>query len=242
MLLKANSITKSFGAVQALSGVSFDLRAGEVHALVGENGAGKSTFIKIASGVEAPDAGTLTIAGRTLSSLTPTAARDLGVAAIQQQPALFPTLSVAENIGLALEHPGPLGRVRWTARRRAARDLVERIGAALDPDRLVETLTMPEQQLVEIAKAIGARVRVLIMDEPTASLSDREVERLVDVIDRLRADGCGIIYVSHRLDEVFRLADRVTVLRDGRHVITAARRSLDRAGLIRHMVGRDLAA
>ena len=177
-----------------------------------------------------------------MSSLTPTAARDLGVAAIQQQPSLFPTLSVAENIALALERPGPLGRVRWDARRRTARDLVERIGADLDPDRLVETLTMPEQQLVEIAKAIGARARVLIMDEPTASLSEREVERLVDIIDRLRADGCGIVYVSHRLDEVFRLADRVTVLRDGRHVVTAERRDLDRAALIRHMVGRDLAA
>jgi rhamnose transport system ATP-binding protein len=177
-----------------------------------------------------------------VSSLTPTAARGLGVAAIQQQPALFPTLSVAENIGLALERPGPLGRVRWSARRRIARELVERIGADLDPDRLVETLTMPEQQLVEIAKAIGARARVLIMDEPTASLSEREVERLVDLIERLRADGCGIIYVSHRLDEVFRLADRVTVLRDGRHVVTAERRELDRAALIRHMVGRDLSA
>src|SRR5262245_39537667 len=225
-LLESTAVSKSFAGVHALSGVSFDLRAGEVHALVGENGAGKSTFIKIASGVEAPDAGTLTIAGRTVSSLTPTAARDLGVAAIQQQPALFPTLSVAENIGLALERPGPFGRVRWTSRRHVARELLERIGADLDPERLVDTLTMPEQQLVEIAKAIGARARVVIMDEPTASLSEREVERLIEIVERLRADGCGIVYVSHRLDEVFRLADRVTVLRDGRHVITAARQDL----------------
>src|SRR5262249_29713451 len=121
-------------------------------------------------------------------------------------------------------------------------DLLERVGADLDPDRLVETLTMPEQQLVEIAKAIGARARVLIMDEPTSSLSDREVERLVAVIERLRADGVGIIYVWHRFDEVFRLADRVTVLRDGQHVVTCRTGDLDRQTLIRYMVGRDLAA
>ncbi len=147
-LLDATDVSKSFAGVQALNDVSFDLRAGEVHALVGENGAGKSTFIKIASGVETPDAGALTIAGRTVSSLTPTAARDLGVAAIQQQPSLFPTLSVAENIGLALERPGPLGRVRWTTRRRTPRDLVERIGAENEPGRPVETPPEPRQPAV----------------------------------------------------------------------------------------------
>src|SRR5262245_4224642 len=148
-LLHATGISKSFDGLHALRHVSFDLEAGEVHALVGENGAGKSTLIKIVAGAVAPDTGTLTIGGRTVTALTPTAARELGVAAIYQQPALFPQLSVAENIGLALERSGPFGRVNWSARRQRARDLLARIGADLDQDRLVETLSMPEQQLVE---------------------------------------------------------------------------------------------
>jgi rhamnose transport system ATP-binding protein len=222
--------------------VSFDLVPGEIHALVGENGAGKSTLIRIIAGAERPDSGTLTIGDRTVHALTPVVARALGVATIYQQPSLFPHLTVAENIGLALEARRPFARIRQGERRRKARELLALIGADLDPDRLIETLAMPEQQLVEIAKAIGARARTLIMDEPTASLSDREVERLVDIIDRLRTDGVGIIYVSHRLDEILRLADRVTVLRDGGNVVTCERTGLDRQALIRYMVGRDLAA
>jgi rhamnose transport system ATP-binding protein len=241
-LLHATSISKSFDGLQALRDVSFELAAGEVHALVGENGAGKSTLIKIIAGAEQPDSGTLTIAGRTVQGLTPVVARSLGVATIYQQPSLFPQLSVAENIGLALEPRGRFARIKWDERRRRARELLARIGADLDPGRLIETLAMPEQQLVEIAKAIGARARILVMDEPTSSLSDHEVERLVDIIDHLRADGVGIIYISHRFDEVFRVADRVTVLRDGERVITCERRGLDRAALVRAMVGRDLAA
>ena len=241
-LLHATSISKSFAGLQALRDVSFELAAGEVHALVGENGAGKSTLIKIIAGAERPDSGTLTIAGTTVHALTPVVARSLGVATIYQQPSLFPQLSVAENIGLALEPRGRFVRIKWDERRRRARELLARIGADLDPDRLIETLAMPEQQLVEIAKAIGARARILIMDEPTSSLSDHEVERLVDIIDHLRAGGVGIVYISHRFDEIFRVADRVTVLRDGEHVTTCERRGLDRAALIRYMVGRDLAA
>ena len=241
-LLHASSISKSFAGLHALRDVSFELAAGEVHALVGENGAGKSTFIRIASGAERPDAGTLTISGRTVPALTPIAARALGVAAIHQQPSLFPDLSVAENIALALEPPRLFGRVRWAARRQTARDLLARVGAEIDPDRAVETLSMPEQQLVEIAKAIGSRARVLIMDEPTSSLSDREVERLFEIVTRLRGEGVGIIYVTHRFDEVFRLSDRVTVFRDGQRVVTFDTSALDRASLIRYMVGRDLSA
>ncbi|MEP6915633.1 MAG: sugar ABC transporter ATP-binding protein [Acidobacteriota bacterium] len=242
LLLEARSISKSFAGVRALTGVSFDLRAGEVHALVGENGAGKSTFIKIVTGAERADAGTLTVAGQLVAHLDPHRSRGLGIAAIYQQPSLFPHLTVAENIALALERGGPWRRVRWTTRRDRAVELLERVGASIAPDRLVESLSMPEQQVVEIAKAIGAEARIVIMDEPTASLSTREVERLFTVIARLRADGLGIIYISHRLEEISAIADRITVLRDGETVATREAREVDRAELIRLMVGRELAA
>jgi rhamnose transport system ATP-binding protein len=169
-------------------------------------------------------------------------ARSLGIAAIYQQPSLFPHLTVAENIALALERGGPWRRVNWPERHRAAADILARVGAAIAPDRLAGTLSMPEQQMVEIAKAVGADARVLIMDEPTASLTDRDVARLFEVIDRLRAQGVGVIYISHRLEEVFAVADRITVLRDGETIETRARGDVDRAGLIRLMVGRELSA
>ncbi len=222
-LLAAEAITKSYAGVRALSGVSFDLQRGEVHALVGENGAGKSTLIKIMTGAVAPDSGTLTVDGRLLHHVTPAVARGLGIAAIYQQPSLFPQLTVAENIAIAVEPRSAWRRIAWGARRRAAGEILRRVGAEIDADRLVESLSMPEQQLVEIAKAVGTRARILIMDEPTASLSDREVERLFEAIARLRAEGAGIIYISHRLEEVLQLADRVTVLRDGRSVGTQVR-------------------
>jgi rhamnose transport system ATP-binding protein len=242
LLVDARGISKSFGAVRALTDVAFDLRAGEVHALVGENGAGKSTFIKIVTGAERADAGTLTIDGVHVGQLDPHTAHALGIAAIYQQPSLFPHLTVAENIGLALEDLKPWGRVRWSARRQRAADLLARIGAPIVPDRLVESLSMPEQQVVEIAKAIGSNARILIMDEPTASLSAREVERLFSVIMRLRQDGVGIIYISHRLEEIASIADRITVLRDGETMATRQASEIDRAELIRLMVGRDLSA
>ena len=178
-------------------------------------------------------------ASRCRTSTRPRRAR-LGIAAIYQQPSLFPHLTVAENIALALESGGPWRRLDWTRRRARAAELLERIGASIDPDRLVETLSMPEQQIVEIAKAIGADARIVIMDEPTASLTEREVERLFAVIARLRSDGVGVIYISHRLEEIFTVADRITVLRDGETVATARRAEVDRAELIRLMVGREL--
>ncbi|HKB13203.1 MAG TPA: sugar ABC transporter ATP-binding protein [Vicinamibacterales bacterium] len=238
-LLEASAISKSFDGVQALRGVSFDLRAGEVHALVGENGAGKSTLIKIVTGAEVADSGTLTLSGRTVHALDPAGARALGVAAIYQQPALFPDLTVAENIALPVEGGRAWRRVDWNARRRRARQLFEQIGAAIDPERRAETLSMPERQLVEIARAIDAAARILIMDEPTASLTDREIEHLLEVVGRLRAQGTGIVYISHKLEEIFAIADRVTVLRDGQSIATRPRSDLDRAELVRLMVGRD---
>jgi len=241
-LLEAASITKSFAGVRALAGVSFDVRAGEVHALVGENGAGKSTLIKIMTGAETADSGTVAVGDTIVRQMDPHTSRALGIAAIYQQPALFPHLTIAENIALTLESGHAWRRIDWMARRRNAAELLARIGSSLDPERLVETLTMPEQQLIEIAKAIGADARVLIMDEPTAALGPREVESLFGVIRRLRESGVGIIYISHRLEEVFAIADRITVLRDGRTVATRAKGEIDRAELIRLMVGRELAA
>jgi rhamnose transport system ATP-binding protein len=249
MLLKVDSITKTFGAVRALKGVSFDLRAGEVHALVGENGAGKSTLIKIITGALQPDSsdsGSLFINGQQIVDNSPALAKRLGVAAIYQQPALFPDLSVAENLALGLERGGLWRRVNWRERNARARELLGRIGARIDPQKPAGALTMPEQQLVEIARALGSSpesgAKILIMDEPTASLTDRETEHLFKVIDELREQGVGVIYISHRLEELFKIGDRVTVLRDGETVATRAMNEVDQAEMIRLMVGRELSA
>jgi rhamnose transport system ATP-binding protein len=240
-LLQAVNVSKSFAGVHALQHVSFDLHPGEAHALVGENGAGKSTLIKIITGAHQPDEGTLEVRGRLVAHNSPALSRGLGIAAIYQQPALFPDLTVAENIAIGLDSAA-WRPVRWGARRRRARALLDRLGATIDPDAVVSGLTMPEQQLVEIARALGADARILIMDEPTASLSEREVERLFRVVRDLRGQGVGIIYISHRLDELFQVADRVTVLRDGRTVDTRPIGGVDRAELIRLMVGREITA
>jgi len=241
-ILRLSGIAKSFAGVRALRGVCFDLRAGEVHALVGENGAGKSTLVKVVTGAHLPDEGTLEVRGRVVEDNDPVRARALGIAAIYQQPALFPDLTVAENIAIGLEPPGPWRILRWGERRARARDLLGRIGAAIDPEAEVRDLTMPEQQLVEIARALGADARILIMDEPTASLTDREVDRLFRVVGDLKGHGVGILYISHRLEELPRVADRVTALRDGALVGTRPMAEVDRAGLIRMMVGRELSA
>jgi rhamnose transport system ATP-binding protein len=239
-MLGVRGLAKSYGAVRALKGISFDLRAGEVHALVGENGAGKSTLIKIVTGAVAADAGTIEVGGRPLASLDPHAAHLAGIAAVYQQPALFPHLSVAENIALGHRAAGGGWRVDWEGRRRQARALLARIGATFDPDRAVETLSMPEQQLVEIARALGSQARIFILDEPTASLGEREVAALLETVVRLTAEGAGVIYISHRLDEIFAVADRITVLRDGASVGTFTAKAIGRDELVRHMVGRPM--
>lgn len=241
-LLQLDAVHKAFGAVQALKGVSFDLRAGEVHALLGENGAGKSTLIKVVTGAHAPDRGTVTVAGQRVRHLSPAAAQKLGIACIYQQPALFPDLSVAENISLRLEPPAAFRRVAWPARRARSAQLLERIGADLSPETEVRSLSMPQQQLVEIACAVGAGARILILDEPTASLTPPEVRLLFKIVRDLRAGGVGLVYISHRLEEIFELADRVTVLRDGESVATREVRAaaLTEAELIRLMVGREV--
>ncbi|MGA3204901.1 MAG: ATP-binding cassette domain-containing protein, partial [Bryobacteraceae bacterium] len=233
LVLEAAAVSKAFAGVKALRSVSFELRAGEVHALIGENGAGKSTLIKIFTGAVQPDAGTIRVRGAVVPHMDPRRAKALGIAAIYQQPSLFPDLTVAENIALALESGGAWRRLDWKARSRRASELLERAGAAIDPERLVSMLSMPEQQLVEIAKAIGAEARIAIMDEPTASLTEREVASLFQVIGRLRSEGVGVIYISHRLEEIATIADRVTVLRDGESVATKRMDEVDRAELIR---------
>jgi rhamnose transport system ATP-binding protein len=240
-LLALRGITKSYGGVRALRGVDFDLYAGEVHALLGENGAGKSTLIKIITGAHQPNGGSLTLAGQTLPGLTPASARLLGIACIYQQPALFPDLTVAENLALRLEPASAGRRVHWAARRARAKDLLQRIGASIDPEAEVRSLSMPEQQLVEIACALGSGARIVIMDEPTASLTQKEQHLLFAVVRELRKSGVGVIYISHRLEEIFALADRVTVLRDGESVGTHPVGEINEAGLIRLMVGREVA-
>jgi rhamnose transport system ATP-binding protein len=222
-LLRVSGIAKSFAGVRALRGVSFDLQEGEVHALVGENGAGKSTLIKIMTGAHVPDQGTIEIGGRPVAGNNPVLSRALGVAAIYQQPALFPDLTVAENIAMGGERGGPWRRLRWGERRKRAEELLGRIGARISPDAPVSALSMPEQQLVEIARSLGA-----------------EVDHLFGVIRELRSQKVGIVYISHRLDELTAVADRVTVLRDGQTVATRRMGEIDRGELIRLMVGREI--
>lgn len=240
-LLRLRDLTKSFGAVRALRGVSFELQPGEVHALLGENGAGKSTLIKIVTGAHAPDGGMLEVGGETLHRLTPRETHRLGIACIYQQPALFPDLTVAENIALRLETPRATRVVRPREQLEKAQQLLARIGADLSPEREVRSLSMPEQQLVEIACALGSGARIVIMDEPTASLTQKEQHLLFAVVRDLRAQGVGVIYISHRLEEIFALADRVTVLRDGESVGTNPIDSINESSLIAMMVGREVA-
>jgi rhamnose transport system ATP-binding protein len=240
LLLAVSGVAKAFAGVQALRGVSFDLFPGEVHALVGENGAGKSTLIKVITGAHQPDRGTLELEGRRLEHNSPLLSRSRGIAAIYQQPALFPDLSVAENMALGFESGGPWRIIDWRARRARAKELLGRIGAEIDPDAPASALTMPEQQMVEIAKSLGGQAKVLIMDEPTAALPEHEVANLFRVVRELKEQGVGIIYISHRLDELYALADRVTVLRDGQTVATRPMKELERPELIRLMVGREI--
>jgi len=241
-ILDVSHVSKSFAGVQALRDVSLSLRSGEVHALVGENGAGKSTLVKIITGAHPPDSGRLTVGGQVVGRADPLLARSLGIAPIYQQPALFPDLTVVENMAMGLEPEGAWRRIDWRGRRRRAQDLLARVGATLDLSARAGSLRMAEQQIVEIARAIGTGARVLLMDEPTAALSDREAERLFLLIGELKTQGVGILYISHRLPELARIADRVTILRDGSLVETRAMAETSEADLIRLMVGREIAA
>ncbi len=231
-------ISKRFGATQALDDVSFDLAAGEVHALVGENGAGKSTLVKILAGVHQPDSGSMRLDGNLITLDGPADARTKGIAVVHQEPRLFPDLSVAENVFLGHAPRGRFGSIDWARMRRATEMVFAELGVRLDPSGPVRGLSIADQQLIEIAKSLSLESRVLVLDEPTASLSLHEVERLFTIVRGLRDRGVAVLFVSHRLDEVFKLCDRATVLRDGMHVVTAPTAELTTADLIRHMVGR----
>jgi len=239
-LLELRGISKRFAGVRALREVDLDLAEGAVHALVGENGAGKSTLVKILAGVHHPDEGEIRLAGAPLVLAGPAAARDRGIAVMHQQPNLFPDLDVAENVFAGRLPIARFGRVDWRRARSAAAGLLARLGVSLDVAAPVRGLSVADQQLVEVAKALSLDARVLVMDEPTAALSGREVDRLFATVRQLREHGVAVLFVNHRLEEVFALADRVTVLRDGRHVITAPIAELTPAETIRHMVGRQL--
>ncbi|MFL6415129.1 MAG: sugar ABC transporter ATP-binding protein [Bryobacteraceae bacterium] len=241
-VLEARSITKSFGGIRALKGVSLRLLPGEVHALVGENGAGKSTLIKVLTGAIQPDSGEIWLRGERLESSSPAIARARGIRVVYQEPALFPDLTVTENLALGKDTRRPWHRVDWKARNRSAAELLRRVGARIPPSRLAGELSMPEQQLVELAKALDANTSVLILDEPTASLGEQDAENLFRIIEEVRAAGTAVLYISHRLEELFRFAHSVTILRDGNSVGTRPMKDTNTEDLIRLMVGRDLDA
>jgi rhamnose transport system ATP-binding protein len=238
--LVVRNVSKRFDATAALTDVSLDLEAGEIHALVGENGAGKSTLVKILAGVHAPDAGTILLDGAEIHIPDPVSARSLGIAVVHQEPRLFPDLSVAENVYLANPPVGRFRTIAWGEMRQLAGGLFEELGVHLDVGATVRGLSMADQQLIEIAKALSIEARVLILDEPTSSLSAHEVERLFTIVRRTRDRGVAVLFVSHRLEEVFELCDRATVFRDGRHIITAPVSGLSTADLVRYMVGREV--
>lgn len=240
-LLEARGITKRFPGVVALSGVSFDLRPGEVHALCGENGAGKSTLIKLLSGIHPHGSyeGTLLVDGAPVRFHGVGDAEKAGVAVITQELALVPAMTAAENLFLGRELTR-LGILDHAAMRARTAELFARFDLALDPDVPIEELGVGQRQLLEILKAISKDSRVLILDEPTAALSEHETQVLLATVKDLRARGLSLVYISHRLDEVFAIADRITVLRDGTTVATAAVKETDKAAVIRHMVGRDI--
>ena len=240
MLLEAHGVQKSYDGVKALTSVSLGLRAGEVHALVGENGAGKSTLIKVLTGAVQPDSGEIRLHDQRIEHNNPAKARELGISVIYQQPALFPDLSVAENIAIANDGNKLWQKVDWPTRTARATRLLQQIGARISPGALVSSLSMPEQQLVEIAKALAANASVLIMDEPTSSLGQQDTRNLLRIVRELRARGTGILYISHRLEELFEIADRVTVLRDGNNAGTLEMAGVTSRELIRMMVGREL--
>jgi rhamnose transport system ATP-binding protein len=241
-LLSLEHAEKSFGAVHALEDGSVDLFAGEVHGLVGENGAGKSTLVKILAGVHRPDAGRLMLDGQEAIFDNAKQSQAAGIAIIFQEPTLFPDLTVAENIFVGMQPLKRFRRIDGRRMRREARAVFDQLGVRLDTDRVARGLSIADQQLVEIAKALTTNARVIVMDEPTAALTTTEVERLFGIVETLRSRGNAVLFVSHRLEEIFAICQRVTVMRDGRHILTQPTGELTVQAVIRAMVGRDMDA
>lgn len=239
-LVAMQGITKTFPGVVALDDVTFDSRAGEVHAVVGENGAGKSTLMKILAGVYEPDCGEIRLDGQTVRIPSPHAAQQLGISIIYQELNLLRDLNVAQNVFLGRESRGPLGFVDEAGQEARAREVLRRLGVDIDPRERLGRLSVAQQQMVEIAKALSLNARVVIMDEPSAALGGRDLEYLFDVIKALKQQGVGVIYISHRIAEVFEIADRVTVFKDGKVVGTFKVSDIDRPFLVRMMIGRSL--
>jgi rhamnose transport system ATP-binding protein len=239
-LMSVRGIAKSFGGVEVLRNVDLDIEAGEVHALLGENGAGKSTFAKILSGVFRPTRGTMRLAGEVVTVSSPLEAQRLGITLIHQEPVSFPDLSVAENLVLGRRQGGPLRRVRWSNIVLEARRVMNLLEIEIDVTTPMRGLSISDQQMVEIARALSSESRLIIMDEPTAALTPKEADTLFGIIRRLREEGRTIIFISHRLEEVRAICDRVTIFRDGEKVTTAATTSLSNAQIIRLMIGRPL--
>ncbi|GAA1768891.1 sugar ABC transporter ATP-binding protein [Agromyces humatus] len=239
-VLALRHAAKTFGPVVALADGTIELRSGEIHALVGENGAGKSTLVKILAGLYHPDAGEFTVDGQPVAFRTVADSKAAGISVIYQEPTLFPDLTVAENIFIGRQPKGRSRLISRTRMRAEARALFERLGVPIDPDRIAEGLSIADQQIIEIAKAISLEAKVLVMDEPTAALSGVEVDRLFAVARGLRDRGAGILFISHRFDEIFALTDRITVMRDGRYIGTHDTASVTTPVIVREMVGRDI--
>jgi ribose transport system ATP-binding protein len=240
VILEMKGITKDFPGVHALRKVDFDLKTGEVHCLVGENGAGKSTLIKILAGVYQPDSGDILIDGKKAHLQNPHFAKQIGISTVYQELDLVPTLSVAENIFLGNEFKNSLGLLDKKKAEIEAHSLLDELGTPLNPALFVQDLGITYKQLVAIAKALSRNSKILILDEPSAALSLEQVEKLFEIIVALKKRGLGIIYISHRMEEIFRIGDRVTVLRDGNHIITSRAKEIDLSKLIRFVIGKSL--
>ncbi len=238
-LLEVRSITKSFGPTRALDGVSLTLMAGEIHALIGENGAGKSTLMKILAGVHQMDAGEMELEGNAFAPRTPEEARQSGIGTVFQELSLCNNLTVAENI-FANREPGSFGLVNYRLLNKLTRDFLADFQFSIPADTPVGDLNLAQKQIIEILKAMALHARVLILDEPTSALEHKDVDRLFDLLARLKEEGAGIIFISHKLDEVFRIADRITVFRDGSRVATLRKEETTRERVIEHMVGREI--
>jgi ribose transport system ATP-binding protein len=238
LILKISNLSKSFGPIHALRGVDFELRKGEIHAIAGENGAGKSTLMNVIDGILLPESGEIFFDGKPVRITSPAVAQQLGIGFVHQEIALCPDVTVAENIFMAATNTSRALLMDYAALERKARDVLKRLGGDINPSALVRTLSISQQQLVEIAKALTLDCRILILDEPTAALTEREAQILFDIMRKLSAQGISIIYISHRMVEIFENCDRVSVFRDGQYIVTRVVAETTPDEVVKAMVGR----